>query len=91
MAVYHVESWSEQAREMSNIVINHVNSGTWCIEQAFRFFRVSYRPRLIRHRAARRFRRYVRAGKVHETPESVVKWKEYKEKYGQYLAPDNCN
>lgn len=30
MMAYHVESWSEQAREMSDIVIHNVNSGAWC-------------------------------------------------------------
>ena len=63
---YHPESWSEQAREMSNQVAANVNSGTWTIKEGREFFQHSYRHSLIRNRAAKHFGRLVRKGKVHE-------------------------
>lgn len=62
-------------------VAYHVNCGAWCFEQAHRFFVLSYRHPRIVGRAAKKFGRMVRAGKVHESPQSVVNWAEYKKKY----------
>lgn len=76
---YHPESYSEQARELSNRAIDNVNCGAWCLEQAFRFFVLSYRCERIRFRALRRFMRYVNNGKIQEHPESVIAWKKFKE------------
>lgn len=76
---YHAESYSVQARKMSDEIMDNVNCGAWCIEQAFRFFALSYRSVLIRDRARNRFRRYLKKGKVHENSESVQRWQAYKE------------
>lgn len=75
---YHAESYSTQARELCDRAIGNVNSGTWCYEQAIRFFSLSYRCALIRFRALNRFKRYVKAGKIHEHAESVIAWDNYK-------------
>ena len=66
MKTWHPESWSQQARNMSNNMIESVNVGYETIEGAIHFFSHSYRAPLIRHRAAKRFGRKVREGKVHE-------------------------
>ena len=75
---YRPESYSEQARKLCNRAITNVNSGVWCMEQAFRSFCLSWRCPLIRFRALNKFNRYVKAGKVHENFLSVEKWNEYK-------------
>lgn len=75
---YHAKSYSKQARDMSNQVMEHVNRGAWCIEQAFRFFTLSYRHVLIKDRALNRFRRYLKNGKIHESSEAVIRWNNYK-------------
>ena len=66
MKTWHPESWSKQARNMSNGIIESVNIGYETIEGAIGFFSRSYRAPLIRYRAAKRFGRQVREGKVHE-------------------------
>lgn len=78
---YHAKSYSKQARELSNIVINNINSGYWCIEQAFRIFYLSYRHPIVRFRALNRFKRYVREGKVHEKSTAIKNWQLYKNNY----------
>ena len=75
---YHAESYSAQARELCDRAIDNVNSGAWCLEQAFRFFVLSYRCSRIRFRALNRFCRYVKAGKVRESAAAVEKWNNYK-------------
>ena len=73
MYTYHPKSWSQQARALSDAKIESVKSG-WCtIEKAREFFRNSYRHPLIRLRAAKRFERWVRAGKVKENLEEYRK------------------
>ena len=81
MRAWHPKSWSQQAREMSDRIIHNVNSGGWCFAQAERFLRKSYRPQLILLRAAKRYGRAVRAGKVHELYAAVEAWEQRKEKY----------
>ena len=76
MKNYHSESWSQQARSMSNMIINHINQGSWPIERGIAFCRGSYRHFLIRYRAAKRLGCMVRNGKVHENPESIINWRE---------------
>ena len=66
MKTWHPESWSKQARNMSNDIIESINVGYETIEGAISFFSRSYRAPLIRYRAAKRFGRKVREGKVHE-------------------------
>lgn len=66
MKTWHPESWSKQARNMSNDMIESINVGYETIEGAINFFSRSYRAPLIRYRAAKRFGRKVREGKVHE-------------------------
>jgi hypothetical protein len=75
MYTWHPESWSKQARNMSNNEIWSVNNGWTTIEGAIRFFSNSYRAPIIRQRAAKRFGRYVRAGKVKNN------WEEYYKHY----------
>ena len=78
--MWHPESWSEQARNMCNKQVERVIAGRACIEQARCFFIMSYRHQRIRYRAAKRFGRLIRAGKVRETSESVTAWTEAKKK-----------
>jgi len=78
---YHAESYSVQARELCNRAIDNVNCGAWCYEQAIRFFNLSYRGTLIRFRALNRFKRYAKAGKIHEHVESVIAWDNYKKEH----------
>ena len=66
MKTYHPKSWSQQAREMCDEQIRQINSGWQTIDGAVKFFSQSYRAEIIRNRAAKRFGRMVRAGKVHE-------------------------
>lgn len=63
---YHPESWSQQARQMSNNEIVSINTGWSAIEDALNLFSTSYRHSLIRNRAAKHFGRKVRENKVHE-------------------------
>lgn len=81
MIKYHPGSYSKQARELADDIIKSVNNGGRCIEEAEQFFQTSYRCDLIRYRMVKRFRRALRNGKIHETPESVKNWEEYKEKF----------
>ena len=66
MKTWHPESWSKQARNMSSDMIESINVGYETIEGAISFFSRSYRAPIIRYRAAKRFGRKVREGKVHE-------------------------
>lgn len=77
---YKPQSWSQQAREMSDMIIQQVNSGWRTIADAHKFFQNSYRHPLIRGRAAKRFGRKLREGKVHENLEV----------YYQHF-PDECD
>ena len=76
MRTWRPESWSQQARNMSDGVIRNVNNGYWSIDEAVRFFQVSYRHPLIRMRAAKRFGYYLKHGKIHESAEAVMNFKE---------------
>lgn len=69
MRNFHPASWSEQARRMCDNEIISVNAGWGTIEGACDLFSRSYRHPLIRGRAAKRFGRKVRSGKVHENLE----------------------
>ena len=66
MRTYHPKSWSQQAREMCDRQVAQINAGWSTIENATKFFSNSYRHHLIRERAAKRFGRLCRQGKVHE-------------------------
>lgn len=66
MHTYHPSSWSEQARRLCDEKVIMINNGWSTIERAEHFFHVSSRHWRIRQRAAKRFGRLVRAGKVHE-------------------------
>ena len=81
MRAWRPWSWSEQARAMGDRTIGYVNDGSMCIEQVERFFRNSYRHPRIVLRAAKRFGRAVRAGKVHQSYVALESWSQYKEKY----------
>ena len=81
MRAYRPASWSEQARRMGDRMIGYVNGGSMCLEQVSRFFNMSYRHPRIVYRAAKRFGRALRAGKVKELPVAVESWQDYKAKY----------
>lgn len=76
---YHAKSYSAYARELCDRAIDNVNCGAWCVEQAVRFFILSYRCSCVRLRALNRFKRYLKNGKIHEHPESILAWNKYKE------------
>jgi hypothetical protein len=80
MRTYHPENWSQQAREMCDKQIKQINSGWQTIDGAVKFFSQSYRAEIIRNRAAKRFGRMVRAGKVHEDLEA----------YHHHFYEDDC-
>lgn len=63
---WHPKSWSKHARILSDAVMYHVNFGYLSLADATAFFQRSYHHPLIVHRAAKRFGRLVRAGKVKE-------------------------
>lgn len=52
---YHPSSWSKQAREFADLILEQGEYvwGSWAIAN-------SYRPKLIRYRAAKRFGRALR-------------------------------
>ena len=83
---YRPKSWSQQAREMADRRIQYVNTGTECIDQAIYFFNISYRHPRIRLRAAKRFGRAVRAGKVHEHHYAVIKWEREQRDYNDNIS-----
>ena len=64
MYTYHAPSWSQQARSFCDNEILWMNKGIVTIEDVTRRFSNSYRHPLIRARAAKRFGRLIRAGKV---------------------------
>lgn len=66
MKTWHPKTWSEQAREKSNHYVGRVNRGELTIAEAVERISNSYRHPLIRNRAAKRFGRLVREGKVCE-------------------------
>ena len=66
---YHPESWSAQARQMCDEQVRSINIGMSTIADASEFFQTSYRHKIIRSRAAKRFGRLVREGKVYEKSE----------------------
>ena len=64
MKTYRTKSWTQQAREMCNEQIRQIKAGFQTIEGAIDFFSNSYRPEIITGRAAKRFGRMLRAGKI---------------------------
>lgn len=74
MKTWHPESWSQQARNLSNDVIESVNKGYRTIKEATNFFSHSYRAPIIRYRAAKHFGRKIREGKVHENLTEYYKY-----------------
>lgn len=60
MKKYRPASWSQQAREMCDIQIEMVRRGYTTVEDVMKFFATSYRPDIIRQRAAKRFYRWLR-------------------------------
>ena len=58
---------------MCDLQVAYVNSGNALIEDALRFFSTSYRAPIIRGRAAKRFGRLMRAGKVKENIGAYIK------------------
>lgn len=68
-----MKTWSQQARRMCDLQVAYVNSGNALIEDALRFFSTSYRAPIITGRAAKRFGRLMRAGKVKENIGEYIK------------------
>ena len=58
---------------MCDLQVEYVNSGNAFIEDALRLFSNSYRAPIIRGRAAKRFGRLMRAGKVKENVGAYIK------------------
>lgn len=73
MKTWRPASWSQQAREMCDKQIEYINGGHAFIEDALHLFSNSYRAPIIRGRAAKRFGRLLRAGKVKENMAEYVK------------------
>ena len=72
------KSWSQIAREICDRVTYNVNVGAWSIKQAENFFlNIHYQAPLISERAAKRFGRLVKNGKVHEQDEIANTWYPY--------------
>ena len=64
MKTWRPKSWSEQARDLCDRQIALIKAGINSIECSLAFFSDSYRHPLIRQRAAKRFGRMLREGKV---------------------------
>lgn len=73
MRTWKPASWSQQAREMCDKQIEYINGGHAFIEDALHLFSNSYRASIIRGRAAKRFGRLMRAGKVKENVGAYIK------------------
>lgn len=73
MKTWRPASWSQQAREMCNKQIEYINGGHAFIEDALHLFSNSYRAPIITDRAAKRFGRLMRAGKVKENISEYIK------------------
>lgn len=73
MKKWRPASWSQQARRMCDLQVAYVNSGNALIEDALLLFSTSYHAPIIRGRAAKRFGRLLRAGKVKENMGEYVK------------------
>ena len=84
MRAFHVQSWSEQAREFYDNIEHNVNCGGWSIDHAIYFIHNSYRAPIIRGRAAKKFGRRLRAGRIAESPKAVAEWQEEMWLHGQY-------
>ena len=63
---YRPRSWSQQAREKCDQHVWFVNNGIETIQEAVEFFGNSYRAPIITMRAAKRFGRLRRQGKIKE-------------------------
>lgn len=73
MRTWRPASWSQQAREMCDKQIEYINGGHAFVEDALHLFSNSYRAPIIRGRAAKRFGRLMRAGKVKENVGAYIK------------------
>ena len=73
MKTWRPASWSQQAREMCDKQVEYVNSGWALIEDVFYLFGSSYRAKIITSRAAKRFGRLMRAGKIRENIGEYIK------------------
>lgn len=76
MKSYYPKSWSKQAREMADYQVAAINAGVGSVEFAINFFSNSYRAPIIRYRAAKRFGRLRRAGKINPPKEKVQIWQQ---------------
>lgn len=66
MKTWRPASWNQQAREMCDRQVEYINAGHALVEDALHLFGSSYRAPIITGRAAKRFGRLMRAGKVKE-------------------------
>lgn len=66
MKTWRPASWSQQAREMCDKQVEYINAGHALVEDALHLFGNSYRAKIVTGRAAKRFGRLMRAGKVKE-------------------------
>ena len=73
MYTYYPASWSAQARKICDNQIALINAGWQTIDGTRKFFSSHSRNNLIMNRAAKRFGRAMRAGKIHENLEEYRK------------------
>lgn len=73
MKTWRPASWSQQAREMCDKQVKMINAGYGLIEDVLHLFSTSYCAPIIRGRAAKRFGRFMRAGKVKENIGEYIK------------------
>lgn len=72
MRIWRPLSWSQQARKMCDLQVEYVNYGHSFIEDSLNLISNSYRAPIIRQRAAKRFGKLVRSGKVKENLEAFI-------------------
>lgn len=72
MRTYRPDSWSAQARAICDYQIEMIKAGYQTIQGALELFSNMCRSPLIRTRAAKRFGRLLKQGKVKENPEKIL-------------------
>lgn len=79
MYAFRTYSWSLQARVFYNSLKEKIDNNNWSIDRAIYFIHMSYHADIVRGRAAKKFGRKLRAGKLIESSQAAAKWKEMQE------------
>ena len=81
-------SLSKQARSLSDRLIRQINQGSCSIEQTIYAFQVPQNlySQSVMERAATRFGRHLRAGKIHDSEEARVRWEKFKTEYSLLIG-----